>query len=602
MPNKIGDYGIIGDSKTCALVSRKGSIDWFCAPRFDSDACFAALLGTDENGRYSIRPAAEIRESNQKYLDNTLILETEYICDGGLAKVIDFMPFNEKRVDIIRIIEGLEGELDMEVIIQPRFSYGMSYPWIVADERGVTMSAGPDALRIVSSVPVKAHQARLETIIRVKRGDRIPISLTWFASHEPQPSPLDPERAFESTKEFWLDWTGKCTYDGRYKEEVMRSLITLKALTYEPTGAIVAAPTTSLPEESGGVRNWDYRYCWLRDASLTIQALMIGGYRTEAKKFRGWLERAVAGNGSELQIMYGISGERRLTEVELEWLPGYESSAPVRIGNDASRQFQLDVFGETLNSLYRSRQLGILEFGPDAGKRISSLMDFLDTAWQLPDDGIWEVRGGRRHFTHSKVMAWVAVDRAIRTLEKYDLPGGDEIKERLPYLRSLRARIHEDVISNGFNKKIGAFTQSYGSDVLDSSVLLIPHTGFLPADDYRMAGTVAAIERSLMKNGFVSRYSTSDGIDGLPGSEATFLMCTFWLADNYALSGRRREAEELFERLLSIRNHLGLLSEEYDPEQACLLGNFPQAFSHIGLIISAFVLSASTDEIRRRFD
>jgi GH15 family glucan-1,4-alpha-glucosidase len=288
--------------------------------------------------------------------------------------------------------------------------------------------------------------------------------------------------------------------------------------------------------------------------------------------------------------------------VELEWLPGYESSAPVRIGNDASRQFQLDVFGETLNSLYRSRQLGILEFGPDAGKRISSLMDFLDTAWQLPDDGIWEVRGGRRHFTHSKVMAWVAVDRAIRTLEKYDLPGGDEIKERLPYLRSLRARIHEDVISNGFNKKIGAFTQSYGSDVLDSSVLLIPHTGFLPADDYRMAGTVAAIERSLMKNGFVSRYSTSDGIDGLPGSEATFLMCTFWLADNYALSGRRREAEELFERLLSIRNHLGLLSEEYDPEQACLLGNFPQAFSHIGLIISAFVLSASTDEIRKRFD
>lgn len=597
MPDRIEDFGLIGDTKTTALVSRSGSIAWFCAPHFDSDACFAALLGTDDHGYFSLRPATEIRASRQRYRGDTLILETEFDCPQGSLRIIDFMPITPRRCDIVRILEGLEGEVPVELVLAPRFAFGKSMPRVEVDGDGATLFAGPDGLRLSGVPGLRCRRAQVEATLLVRKGERLATTLVWYPAHEQPPEPLDPEQALRDTERYWQEWSSRYTYQGRWREAVMRSLITLKALTFAPTGGIVAAPTTSLPEEIAGVRNWDYRFCWLRDATLTLHALMIGGYDEEADAFRRWIARASAGDRAELQIMYGIRGERRLTEVELDWLPGYEGSRPVRVGNDASRQFQLDVYGEVASAIYRAKELGMLKDEPHEAERLLDLMDFLETAWQRPDDGIWEVRGGRRHFTHSKVMAWVAVDRAIRAQERWQF-GGPQGDERLPHWRAMRERIRADVLANGFNPRLGAFTQYYNGETLDASVLVMAHVGFLPATDARLQSTVRAIETRLLRDGFVLRYSTEAGIDGLPGNEAPFLACSFWLADYYALAGRLDEAEALFERLLAIRNHLGLLAEEYDPVRHRQLGNFPQAFSHLALIFTAALISLP--ELRAR--
>jgi len=585
MASKIEDYGMIGNTYTSALVSRSGSIDWLCAPRFDSDACFAALVGYDEHGRWSLRPTVDVRETRQRYRDDTMILETEFVCDGGGVRIIDFMPVGS-RCDVVRIVEGVEGEVLLEMLLNVRFGYGFDAPLIRKLDDGTYLLAGPDA--VVLRCPLTLEHARrtVSAYFRVKKGERVPIHLTWFPSHEKAPEAIDVERSLASTESFWREWVGRCTYRGRWRDAIVRSMITLKAMTYAPTGAIVAAPTTSLPEELGGVRNWDYRFCWLRDASLTLDSLMRGGYVDEARAFRDWLVRAVAGDPPDLQIMYNVFGGRRLTEFELDWLPGYEGSKPVRVGNAASGQFQLDIYGESMASLYSARKMGMP--ADEAGwLDIKDLIVFMEDAWQRPDDGIWEVRGERRHFTHSKVMAWAFFDRIVKSIDEFGM-GGDEGRKMLPHLGALRDRAHSEICSRGFNPRVQAFTQSYGSEVLDASVLVIPHYGFLPADDPRMRSTVAAIEKDLLRDGFVLRYDTRHGNDGLPGSEGAFLACTFWLADNYAFSGRIKEAENLFERLLSLRNHLGLLSEEYDWKLQRQIGNFPQAFSHLALIQTAF--------------
>jgi GH15 family glucan-1,4-alpha-glucosidase len=492
------------------------------------------------------------------------------------------------RCDVIRIVEGVEGDVPLEMILNVRFGYGADAPLIRKHDGGTYFLAGPDAVVVRSSLNLEhvGLGRRATAYFHVKKGERVSIQLTWFLSHENAPEAIDVERALTSTESFWREWAGRCTYQGRWREAVLRSLITLKAMTYEPTGAIVAAPTTSLPEEIGGVRNWDYRFCWLRDASLTLSALMLGGYVDEAMRFRDWLFRAIAGDPPDLQIMYDVFGGRRLTEFELGWLPGYEGSKPVRAGNAASGQFQLDIYGEATASLYAARKMGMGPGSEVGWLVLQDLLVFMEGAWQRPDDGIWEVRGGRRHFTHSKVMAWVFFDRAVKTIDEFGM-GGDEGRRLLPHLSALRDRVHAEICSRGFNPRVQAFTQSYGSEVLDASVLLIPQFGFLPATDPRMRSTVAAIEKDLLRDGFVLRYDTRHGTDGLPGSEGAFLACTFWLADNYAFSGRIKEAESLFERLLSLRNHLGLLSEEYDSKLERQIGNFPQAFSHLALIQTA---------------
>jgi GH15 family glucan-1,4-alpha-glucosidase len=585
MASRIEDYGLIGNTYTSALVSHIGSIDWLCAPRFDSDACFAALVGYDEHGRWSIRPTVEVREIRQQYRGDTMILETEFVCDGGVARIIDFMPVGS-RCDVVRIVEGVEGEVPLEMSLNVRFGYGADAPLIRKMDDGTYFLAGPNAVVLRSNLPLTLTRHRAATYFHVRKGERVPIQLTWFASHEKAPEAIDGEKALAATESFWREWAGRCTYQGRWRDAIVRSLLTLKAMTYAPTGAIVAAPTTSLPEELGGVRNWDYRFCWLRDSSLTLDSLMIGGYIEEATQFRDWVIRAIAGAPADMQIMYDVFGGRRLTEFDLGWLPGYEGSKPVRAGNAASGQFQLDIYGEFMASLYSARKKGMKSAAELGWQVTEDLIAFMEEAWQRPDDGIWEVRGGRRHFTHSKVMAWVFFDRIVKAINEFGM-GGDEGRNMLPYLSAMRDRIHYEVCSRGFNPRLQAFTQSYGSEVLDASVLVIPHYGFLPASDPRMKGTVAAIEKDLRREGFVLRYDTRHGTDGLPGSEGAFLACTFWLADNYALAGRIQEAETLFERLLSLRNHLGLLSEEYDPALQRQIGNFPQAFSHLALIQTA---------------
>ncbi len=589
MASKIEDYGLIGNSHTCALVSRSGSIDWLCAPRFDSDACFAALVGYDEHGRWSLCPAAGLREKRQRYRDDSMVLETELVCDCGVVRIIDFMPMGT-RCDVVRIVEGIEGEVPIEMRLDVCFGFGADVPLIEMTRDGTRFLAGPDALILRGPLALTQQGACVSAQLQVRKGDRIPMQLTWYPSHEPPPAGADADERLASTDAFWRTWAGRCTYQGRWRDAVVRSLLTLKALTYAPTGGVVAAPTTSLPEEIGGVRNWDYRFCWLRDASLTLDAFMIGGYLDEALAFRDWLLRAVAGDPADLQIVYAVDGFRRLTEIELPWLPGYEASKPVRIGNAASKQFQLDVYGEVLSCIYAAYQQGM--HGTEQGwKSGADVLGFVEKAWQQPDDGIWEMRGGRRHFTHSKVMAWVAIDRIARAIAEFGA-GGDEGRKLLPHLRALAERIHTEVCERGFNPRVGAFTQYYGSTELDASVLVIPHFGFLPGSDPRVQGTVAAIEKTLVRDGFVLRYGTEHGTDGLPGSEGAFLACSFWLADNYAFAGRLREAEALFERLLSLRNHLGLLSEEYDPKLRRQIGNFPQAFSHLALIVTAQVIDA----------
>jgi GH15 family glucan-1,4-alpha-glucosidase len=593
MASRIEDYGLIGNTRTAALVSRFGDVDWLCAPHFDSDACFSALLGYDEHGRWALRPTIAVRENRHRYRDDTLVLESEWICDGGAVRVVDFMPVGE-RCDVVRIVEGIEGEVPLEMLLDVRFGYGAEKPWVTLAQDTALFTAGPDTLVFRGPVELVRVGRGVSAHLHLKKGMRVGLQLTWCPSHEQVPEALSTDSALERTDAFWREWSRRCTYRGGQRDAVVRSLLTLKALTFAPTGAMVAAPTTSLPEAIGGVRNWDYRYCWLRDASLMLDALMIGGYVEETRAFRDWLLRTIAGDPANMRIMYSLAGARRLIEYELSWLPGYEGSAPVRIGNAASGQFQLDVYGEVLSCIYSGRKRGLAAH--DEGWRtLDEILTFLESAWQRPDEGIWEVRGGRRHFTHSKVMAWVAIDRAVKAMSEFR--PGEGARAMLPHLSALRERIHADVCQRGFNPRVGAFTQSYGSDLMDASVLLMPHVGFLPAEDPRVKGTVAAVERTLLRDGLVRRYNTEDGTDGLPGTEGAFLACSFWLADNYAFAHRTSEAEELFERLLGLRNHLGLLAEEYDPALQRQLGNFPQGFSHEALIFTAAAIDTGRNEI-----
>ncbi len=583
MALRIEDYGLIGDTQTAALVGRDGSIDWLCLPRFDSGACFAALLGNPDHGRWIIRPATP-HTSRRRYRPDTLILETDFETETGTARVIDFMTVRHGEPDLVRIIEGLQGEVPMEMELIIRFDYGSVVPWVRSLDGHLRAIAGPDAVSLWSAVQTHGKDLTTRADVVVREGDRIPFLLMWHPSHTSSPEPFDGIAALKDTERWWRAWCARCKYEGPWRDQVVRSLITLKALTFAPTGGIVAAPTTSLPEKIGGVRNWDYRYCWLRDATYTLYALMIGGYTEEAFAWRNWLLRAVAGDPSTLHIMYGVEGARRLPELELPWLPGYEGSRPVRIGNAAVNQLQLDVYGEVMDALHLSRRAGIAH-DPNSWALQKALMTFLESGWCQPDEGIWEVRGPRRHFTHSKVMAWVAFDRAIKAVERF---GRDGPADRW---RKLRAEVHDEVCRKGFDAERNTFTQYYGSAELDASLLMIPLVGFLPAEDPRVRGTVQAIERDLMWNGFVQRYRPKEYVDGLPSGEGVFLACTFWLADNYELQGRHDEAHRLFDRLLGLCNDLGLLSEEYDPDARRQLGNFPQAFSHVMLINTARNLS-----------
>jgi len=584
---RIEDYALIGDTQSAALVRQNGSIDWLCLPRFDSAACFAALLGDDRNGCWRITPVEVVANVRRRYRDETLVLETELETAEGLVRLVDFMPPRREAARIVRLVEGVRGRVRMRMDLALRFDYGHVRPWLRRVDGMWTAIAGADSVRLDTTLDVRERDATLSAEFVVAAGTFVPLVVSWCPSHEPPPPPADPLAALAATESFWERWLASCTYEGEWREAVVRSLITLKALTYAPTGGIVAAPTTSLPESIGGVRNWDYRYCWLRDAAVTLLALTRAGFRDEARAWHDWLLRAVAGAPSDAQIVYGVAGERSLPEHELSWLPGYEESRPVRVGNDAVGQFQLDVYGEVIGALYEARRAG-LDGGSEIWDLTRAFIEFVSSHWQLPDDGIWESRGPRRHYVTSKVMAWTAVDRAIADAETHGFPAP------LGRWRALRDQIRQEVETRGFDHARGTFTRWYGSTALDASSLLTPFVGFLPADDPRVLGTVAAVERELAHEGLVYRYTPSGGPrtdDGLPPGEGAFLACSFWLVGNYARSGRREEARELFERLLSLRNDVGLLAEEYDPVTGRQLGNFPQAFSHVPLIMAAFTLA-----------
>jgi GH15 family glucan-1,4-alpha-glucosidase len=586
MALRIEDYALLGDTQSAALVGRNGSIDWMCVPRFDSGACFAALLGGPKNGRWLLAPRnVDAARTERRYREGTLVLETTFQTSGGRVRVTDVMPPRDRTPDIVRVVEGLDGDVEMRMELVIRCDYGSTVPWVsrLPDGR-LRAIAGPDAF--VLQAGAETHGEELTTVsdFRVHAGQKVPFVLSFYPSHEEPPAQDNPLDAVRDSEAWWRAWSSRCRYQGPFRDAVVSSLITLKALTYAPTGGIVAAPTTSLPEWPGGTRNWDYRHCWLRDATFTLYALTVGGYDDEARAWRDWLLRAVAGDPSRLQALYGISGERRLTEHELPWLTGYEGARPVRTGNAAFEQLQLDVYGEVLDTLYQTRKTGLSD-DTDAWNLQVNLLEFLEGAWQKPDEGIWEVRGARQHFTHSKVMAWVAFDRAVKAIEQSGAPGP------LERWRTLRAVIHRDVCTHGYDASKRAFTQAYGSERLDASLLLMPQVGFLPATDDRVAGTVRAIERELVRDGFVLRYPTK-GQDGLPPGEGAFLACSFWLADAYALMQRTDDAKRLFERLLAVRNDLGFLAEEYDPVSGRQLGNFPQAFSHVGLVNTAYNLTS----------
>ena len=593
---KIEDYGFLSDTQTGALVSRDGCVDWLCFPRFDSQACFASLLGDKTNGHWVFFPQEKIEKSGRRYRGETLILETEIETKSGAVRLIDFMPPRGENPDLVRIIEGLRGRVRMQMELIIRFDYGQIVPWVRKRHGGLEAIAGPDGL--ILRTPVETRGKDLTTIAEfvVNEGEQVPFVLTWFASHKDPPRAIHPEHALRDTENFWGNWSGQFQGQGEWRDAVVRSLIVLKGLTYAPTGGLVAAATTSLPEQIGGPRNWDYRYCWLRDATFALLSLLRAGYREEAKGWREWLLRAVAGSPAQMQIMYGVRGERRLDEVEIPWLAGYEESKPVRIGNAASNQFQLDVYGEVLAAMWQADRASIKMEEPDWALMVE-LMKFLEANWHKPDEGIWEVRGGRKNFTHSKVMAWLAFDRAVKLVEDC----GCAADEHYGRWQKIRDEIHREVCERGYNKRKKAFTQAYGSDALDASVLTIPLVGFLPATDQRVRNTVEAIERELMEDGFVLRYRPEEcGVDGLPGGEGVFIPCSFWLADCWHLLGRKKEARELFERLLDVRNDLGLLSEEYDPRGKRQLGNFPQAFSHVGLIRSARILGDEHEDMERK--
>jgi GH15 family glucan-1,4-alpha-glucosidase len=595
MAARIEDYAVIGDLQTAALVSREGSIDWLCFPRFDSGACFAALLGDEENGRWVIEPNVAVKGVRRRYRGDSLILETEWQTPNGVARVYDFMPPRGTAPDVVRIVEGVEGEVEMRTELLIRFDYGSIVPWVRRWDDGARVAVGgPDALCLRTPVELRGENMRTLGEFTVRTGDRVPFTLTWFASHGEWPDAIDPEHALGDTESYWADWAGHCDFQGGWHDDVHGSLIVLKGLTYAPTGGIVAAPTTSLPEHVGGVRNWDYRFCWLRDATLTLLAFLNAGYVEEAKAWRMWLLRAAAGNPGDLQVMYGVAGERRLTELELPWLPGYETSAPVRIGNEASSQLQLDIYGEVLDALYQARAHGLPAEAP-AWALQKKLLQWLEDHWREPDEGIWEVRGGRQHFTYSKVMCWVAFDRAVRTVEEHELEGPVE------RWRHVRDEIHADVCHRAYDTSLASFVQAYGSKKLDASVLRIPLVGFLPASDERVQSTIDAVQRTLMRDGLVLRYLTEDeSVDGLPAGEGVFLPCSFWLVDCLELLGRHDEAHALFERLLSLRNDLGLIAEEYDPAERRQLGNFPQAFTHLALVNSAYNLAKHHPPLEKR--
>jgi GH15 family glucan-1,4-alpha-glucosidase len=585
VPLPIEDYAMVGDGRTAALVGRDGSIDWLCLPRFDSAACFAALLGTPDHGRWLIAPQGEATVV-RRYRDGTLILETDFETASGAVRVIDCMPRSNQRWDMVRIVEGLRGRVPMRLELVIRFDYGAIVPWVSRRDGTLFATAGPDMLELHTPVHVRGEQMTSRAEFEIGAGERVPFVLNYRPSHEPPQPALDAEHTLAQTERDSRAWSQRCSFQGRWREAVLRSVLTLKALIYHPTGGIVAAPTTSLPEQAGGVRNWDYRFCWLRDATFTLNALLLAGYTEEALAWQGWLLRAVAGSPADMQILYSVTGERRLAEAELPWLPGYLQAAPVRIGNAAAAQFQLDVYGEVMDTLHLARAAG-QALQPHAWRIQCALLDFLDRHWQEPDDGIWEVRGPRRHFTHSKVMAWVAFDRGVKAVERYGLGGPVEAWRRT------RDQIHAQVCEAGFDRARHSFVQHYGSESLDASLLLIPLVGFLPPDDPRVLGTIAAVERELLVDGLVLRYptDTAQAIDGLPPGEGVFLPCSFWLADCLAVTGRQADAEALFERLLALRNDVGLLSEEFDPRTGHMQGNFPQALSHMALVNTARLLS-----------
>ncbi|MGK5449858.1 glycoside hydrolase family 15 protein [Streptomyces radiopugnans] len=599
MPLRLEDYALLGDTRTAALVGYDGSVDWLCLPRFDSEACFAALLGRPEHGRWLLAPRDRARPLARRYRGDSAVLETEYAGPEGRARVIDCMPVDGDHPSVVRVVEGLEGRVRMRSLMRLCFDYGNTPAWLRPEGRRLRAYAGPDVVVLDSGADFTVEGGDCTADFSVDEGEKVGFRLAWRGLRHGEPERPDTAglvRTVAATERWWREWAGHCTYSGEYREAVVRSLITLKALSYSPSGGIVAAPTTSLPEQLGGVRNWDYRYCWLRDATFTLMALLGSGYEREAVAWRDWLLRALAGDPRRMQIMYGIEGERMLPETELDWLPGYEHSRPVRIGNAASGQLQLDVHGELMDALHQARVRGVPP-DPDAWRVQSVLMDFLESHWRDPDNGIWEVRGPRRDFTHSKVMAWVAADRAVKAVERFGLEGPAD------RWRRLRREIFQEVCAYGYDADRATFTQYYGSAELDASLLLIPSVGFLPANDPRMRGTVAAIERELLRDGLVQRYtmgSRTDAVDGLPAGEAAFLPCTFWLADNYILQGRVREGRELFERLLDLRNDLGLLSEEYDTGHRRLVGNFPQALSHIPLIDTAQNLAGGLGPSRFR--
>jgi GH15 family glucan-1,4-alpha-glucosidase len=585
----IEDYALIGNNATTALVGRNGSIDWASFPRFDSAACFAALLGSANNGHWLIAPKNEHPRVKRCYRPGTLVLETEFTTPEGAVVVVDCMDRRGDHQDIVRLVRGVRGRVPMQLQFVVRFDYGSIVPWVSRMEDGrVQAIAGPDRVVLAGPVEFRGEDLKTRADFDVEEGQEIPFVSTWSYSYLTAPPHIDVPGVVENVTHAWQKWSSRYKPDGPYGEAVQRSLITLKALMHHKTGGIVAAATTSLPEDIGGVRNWDYRYCWLRDSTLTLYALMEAGYIDEAKDWRDWLLRAVAGNPSQMQIMYGVAGERRLTEFELPELPGYEASKPVHIGNAASEQLQLDVYGEVLDSFYqaRCRGLGKSDVGWELGR---SLVNHVEQIWFQPDEGIWEIRGPRRHFVHSKVMAWVAVDRAIRMIQDFEEQGPLERWMRL------RNEIHDEVCRFGYSNELNSFVQFYGSKELDASLLMLPLVGFLPADHAKMISTVAAVEKHLLQDGLVARYNTHSKVDGLPGGEGVFLACSFWLADNYVLQNRQDEARTLFERLLALRNDVGLLSEEYDPRERRQLGNFPQAFSHLALVNSAHNLMPASD-------
>jgi GH15 family glucan-1,4-alpha-glucosidase len=590
----IEDYALIGDCRTGALVGRNGSVDWLCWPRFDSGACFAALLGDSRHGRWLLAPADSRSRVHRTYRGDTLVLETVFETAAGSVAVIDFMPIGMDASSVVRIVEGRSGRVAMHMHLVLRFDYGSATPWVTQLDEGAGISGvvGPNLVTLRASMPVQGRAQATVAEFTVAAGDRAVFTLTWGPSHLPPPARFDAEAALATTEAFWSEWATRCQYQGAWRKPVLRSLLTLKALTYAPTGGIVAALTTSLPEQLGGTRNWDYRYCWLRDATLTLLALMESGYNEEAVAWRQWLQRSVAGNPDELQIMYGIAGERILTEWSPSWLPGYQGASPVRVGNAASEQLQLDVYGEVIGALHLARTKDLAS-PASAWAMQCEFMSHLETIWNLPDEGIWEVRGARRQFTFSKVMAWVALDRSISDAVAFNFPAP------LEQWRSLREQMHAEICAKGFDPVRNAFTQSFGSPELDASLLLIPRTGFLPVIDPRVAGTIRAIEQDLLVDGFVMRYRTETGTDGLPPGEGAFLPCSFWLADAYSRQGRDEEARAMFQRLVNLSNDVGLLTEEYDPRAGRLVGNFPQAFSHLALIGSALTMH-DTAPVRQR--